>query len=108
MEDSQRAKGIDVEKGLLSGRVALVTGGSRGIGRATVLRLAEAGAHVVVNYTHDEEAATEAVRLAESFGVEAMCVKADVSRSDEATELVRRTHERFSRLDILVCNAGIW
>lgn len=108
MEDFRMKEGMGEFTGLLSGRVALVTGGSRGIGRATVLRLAEQGAQVVVNYTHDEEAATEAVRAAESFGVEAMCVKADVSRLEEATGLVQRTHERFSRLDILVCNAGIW
>ena len=93
---------------MLAGRAAIVTGGSRGIGRATVLRLAEQGANVCVNYTHDEEAAAETVREALSFGVEAFSFKADVSRLSEAMELVRAAHERFSRLEILVCNAGIW
>lgn len=94
--------------GLLRGRVAVVTGGSRGIGRATVERLAEEGAHVVINYMLDEVAAQETVNAAVRLGVEALAVKADISRPDEATELLRLTAERFSRVDILVCNAGIW
>ena len=94
--------------GLLRGRVAVVTGGSRGIGRATVERLAEQGAHVVINYMRDEVAAQETVSVAVRLGVEALAVKADISRPDEATELLRRTVEKFSRVDILVCNAGIW
>lgn len=92
----------------LKGRVALVTGGSRGIGRATVLRLAEQGAHVVINYLSDEEAALELLKAVEGLGVEALAVKADVSRLEEAERLVARVIDRFSRLDILVCNAGIW
>ena len=92
----------------LKGCVALVTGGSRGIGRATVERLAEQGAHVVVNYMQDEAAALAAVKSAEQFGVEALAVRADISSLAETELLVQRTHERFSRLDILVCNAGVW
>ncbi len=92
----------------LKGCVALVTGGSRGIGRATVERLAEQGAHVVVNYMQDEEAALAAVKSAEQFGVEALAIRADISSVAETELLVQRTHERFSRLDILVCNAGVW
>ena len=103
MEDTVLDRGLN-----LKGRVALVTGGSRGIGRATVLRLAEEGAHVVINYVSDEEAAQELVRAAAELGVEALAVKADVSRLSEAEQLVARTLEKFSRLDILVCNAGIW
>lgn len=92
----------------LRGRVALVTGGSRGIGRAIVERLAEAGAHVVINYVRDARAAEGSLEAARNFGVEALSVRADVSRLDEAEALVRACVERFGRLDLLVCNAGIW
>jgi 3-oxoacyl-[acyl-carrier protein] reductase len=92
----------------LRGRVALVTGGSRGIGRATVHRFAELGASVVVNYVRDEQAAAAAVKEAEAKGVKALAVKADVSLLEEAERLVQITLEEFGRLDILVCNAGIW
>jgi 3-oxoacyl-[acyl-carrier protein] reductase len=93
---------------LLAGRTAIVTGGSRGIGEATVLRLAEAGANVVVNYNNNETAAEEAVRQAKKFGVGAFALRGDVSQVQAADELVDRTIERFGRLDIVVANAGIW
>lgn len=92
----------------LRGRVAIITGGSRGIGRATVERLAENGTHVVVNYTHDESAAEDVVRYAVRQDVEALSVKADVSDVEEAQSLVQTTLDRFSRLDFLICNAGVW
>jgi 3-oxoacyl-[acyl-carrier protein] reductase len=92
----------------LRGRVALVTGGSRGIGRATIERLASMGSHVVVNYSGNEKAAEEAVRAAQERGVEALAIRADVSRLEDAERLVRSVLERFGRLDVLVCNAGIW
>jgi 3-oxoacyl-[acyl-carrier protein] reductase len=92
----------------LSGRVALVTGGSRGIGRATVLRLAELGARVAINYSRREEAAQEVARRARERGVEALILGADVRRLSEARRLVGACVERFGRLDILVCNAGVW
>lgn len=92
----------------LAGRVALVTGGSRGIGRAVVERLAEMGAHVVVNYLRDGEAADEVVRSALAHGVEALAVQADVSRLNEAEKLIAACLAKFSRLDLLICNAGIW
>ncbi len=88
--------------------MAVVSGGSRGIGRATALRLAEAGAHVVINYLRDGEAAGETARRVEEAGARALVVKADVSRTEEAGEVVRATREAFGRLDVLVCNAGIW
>jgi 3-oxoacyl-[acyl-carrier protein] reductase len=92
----------------LADRVALVTGGSRGIGKAVVALFASCGAHVVVNYLRDEAAATETVNLAQEHGVKAFAVKADVSRLDEAEQLLQQTVEHFGRLDFLICNAGIW
>lgn len=92
----------------LRGRVAVVTGGSRGIGRAIVELLAELGAHVVVNYVSDDEAAQETVNAAAGKGVEAISLRADVARLSEAQRLINTTIERFKRIDILVCNAGIW
>lgn len=93
---------------LLRGRVAIVTGGGRGIGRATVLRLAEAGADVVVNYARNEEAAEEVAGLARSAGVRAVALRADVGSVREAEALVAETLERFGRVDLLVANAGVW
>jgi 3-oxoacyl-[acyl-carrier protein] reductase len=99
---------IRLPRDLLRDRVAIVTGGSRGIGRATVQRLAEAGAHVVVNYlTHDREAEL-AVRSARELGVEALPVQGDVSRGDTAERLVDAALEHFGQVDVLVANAGIW
>ena len=92
----------------LRGRVAIVTGGSRGIGRALVLRLAEQGVNVVVNYVRDDKAAMAAVRAAEELGAKALAVRADVTNLDDASRLVSSALESFGRLDILVCNAGIW
>lgn len=99
---------MSVEGMSLKGRVAVVTGGSRGIGRATVERLAEQGANVSINYLRDEAAAQSAMDAAGGYGARAMIVKADVSQAAEAERLVRETVEAFGRLDILVCNAGIW
>jgi 3-oxoacyl-[acyl-carrier protein] reductase len=93
---------------LLRGRVAIVTGGARGIGRATVLRLAEAGADVVINYARNEEAAEEVAHRAREFGVRALPLRADVSGVDQAAALVDRTVEQFGKVDLLVANAGIW
>jgi 3-oxoacyl-[acyl-carrier protein] reductase len=93
---------------LLRGKTAIITGGSRGIGRSTTLRLAEAGANVVVNYLSNEVAAEEVVREAKEKGVDALAIRADVSNVDQAEHLVQRTVERFGGLDIVVANAGIW
>ena len=92
----------------LKDRVALVTGGSRGIGRAAVNCLARLGANVVINYVRDEEAAAETVKSAENSGVKAMAIRADVSRVDEAQRLIEEAVKRFERVDFLICNAGIW
>ena len=92
----------------LNGRIAVVTGGSRGIGRATVECFAALGASVVVNYVSHDGAANEAVAAVEALGVGGLAVKADVSRLGEAHRLIDTTVDRFGRLDYLVCNAGIW
>jgi len=92
----------------LTDRVALVTGGSRGIGKAVVALLASCGAHVAVNYVRDESAATATVEMARAHGVKALAVQADVSRLEEAERLIEQTIERFEKIDFLICNAGIW
>lgn len=92
----------------LENRVVVVTGGSRGIGRATVDAFARCGASVVVNYARDEQAARDAVGYAENLGVEAMAIAADVRKIADAERLVAEVMKRFDRIDVLVCNAGIW
>lgn len=92
----------------LRDRIALVTGGSRGIGRAVVNRLAEAGVHVAINYRVDKAAADEVAAHVSERGVEAIALQADVSDLAEATRLVSATVDHFKRLDFLICNAGIW
>ena len=93
---------------LLRGRVALVTGASRGIGRATALRLAEAGAHVAVGYARQRELAEAVARECERSGVEAVAVGGDVADPRQAEALASAALERFGRIDVLVANAGIW
>src|SRR6266851_3181582 len=93
---------------LLRGRVAIVTGGARGIGRATVLRLAEAGADVVINYARNEAAAECVARRAREFGVQALPLRADVADVAQTLALVDATVKHFGRVDLLVANAGIW
>ncbi|HKO97066.1 MAG TPA: 3-oxoacyl-ACP reductase family protein [Pyrinomonadaceae bacterium] len=92
----------------LTGQVAVVTGGSRGIGRAVAELLAQLGAHVVVNYVNDREAADEVVDLLKANGVDSFAYKADVASVDEAEALINSAKARFGRVDILVCSAGIW
>ncbi len=93
--------------GNLDGRVALVTGGSRGIGRAIAIELARQGARVAVNYNASERAATAVVAEITAAGGEAIAIGGDVSRADEAAALVKGAVDHFGGLDILVNNAGI-
>jgi enoyl-[acyl-carrier protein] reductase III len=90
----------------LTGKVALVTGGSRGIGRACALKLAEAGADVVVNYVTNRVAATEVGRAVDRLGRRAYVVKADVGEQDDCECMVDFVRERVGRLDVLVSNAA--
>jgi len=92
----------------LADKVAVVTGGSRGIGKAVVSMLASFGSHVVVNYVRDEAAATATVNLAQSHNVKALAIQADVSKLSDAERLLQETVEHFARVDFLICNAGIW
>ncbi len=91
----------------LQGNVALVTGGSRGIGRAICVELARQGAAVAVNYAGNSAAAEETVQLCRALGVEAEAFQADVADPAACDALVAAVKERFGRLDILVNNAGI-
>ena len=88
-------------------RAAVVTGGSRGIGRAVCVRLARMGINVCVNYAGSAQAAAETVRLCEAEGVRALAVQADVSTAAGCEELFRQAVEAFGRVDVLVNNAGI-
>jgi 3-oxoacyl-[acyl-carrier protein] reductase len=91
----------------LAGRVALVTGGSRGIGRATALALAREGAAVVVSYRARKEEAEATVSAIEAAGAPAAAVQADVTRSEDVESMVAQALARFGRIDVLVNNAGI-
>jgi enoyl-[acyl-carrier protein] reductase III len=90
----------------LTGNVALVTGGSRGIGRACALKLAQAGADIVVNYVTSHGSALEAAREIQALGRRVAIVKADVSEADDADEMMKFVERTFGRLDILVSNAA--
>jgi 3-oxoacyl-[acyl-carrier protein] reductase len=92
---------------MLKGKVALVTGASRGIGRAIALDLAANGADVVVNYAGNEAAALEVVGRIEALGRSAVAVKGNVASSADVDAMVTGTLERFGKIDILVNNAGI-
>jgi 3-oxoacyl-[acyl-carrier protein] reductase len=91
----------------LTKRVALVTGGSRGIGRAVALALAEAGADVVVNYRVQADLAVAVAEAAQAFGRRAITVAADVSQSADVARMVGAIHAKLGGIDILVNNAGI-
>jgi 3-oxoacyl-[acyl-carrier protein] reductase len=90
----------------LTSKTAIVTGASRGIGRAIAIDLAKRGASVVVNYMSSEAAANDVVALITAAGGKAIAVKADVSKADEAAALIKAGIDAFGKLDILVNNAG--
>jgi enoyl-[acyl-carrier protein] reductase III len=90
-----------------AGQVVLITGGSRGIGRATARRFAQGGAHVVVNYLRHRQAADETAEELRRYGVEAVPVRADVSDPDDLDRLFATAREQFGGLDILVSNAAL-
>lgn len=90
----------------LSGRCALVTGSSRGIGRACAIRLAQAGADVAINYVSSRTAAEEVAGVIEAMGRRAVLIKADVSETEDVEDLASAIQSEFGRLDILISNAA--
>ncbi|KAK8177988.1 hypothetical protein IWX90DRAFT_422449 [Phyllosticta citrichinensis] len=91
----------------LSGKVAIVTGSSRGIGASIALRLAQHGASVAINYVSSAERAEEVAQTARSLGVKAISVKADVSKKNELAQLFERTKKELGRVDVVMSNSGI-
>jgi 3-oxoacyl-[acyl-carrier protein] reductase len=90
----------------LSGKVALVTGGSRGIGRGIALKLAQAGANVLINYLEREDSAWEVVKWIEGMGRKAYAIRADVALEPEVERMAAEVQTKFGRLDIFVNNVG--
>ncbi len=91
----------------LQGKTAIVTGASRGIGKATALALAEVGAKVVVNYARSSSAAEEVVKTIVDAGGDAIALQADVSQPEEVNSLIKETLAKYGSIDVLVNNAGI-
>ena len=92
----------------LAGKAALITGGSRGIGAASVKLFAQSGADVVFSYNRSRDAAEQVAQEARKHGTRVESFKADLARVKDAEKLVKFTLERLGRLDVLVANAGIW
>lgn len=90
-----------------SGRVAIVTGGTRGIGKAIVLELARRGADVAFNYAKSAEAANALTRELEGLGVRTLAVQCDVANTEASADMVKQVKEAFGRIDFLVNNAGV-
>ncbi len=101
-------KYIGLPKNLFEGKTAIITGASRGVGRATALRLAEAGANVVINYLSREDSANDVVDICKRLDVGAITVQGDVSNWLEARNIAEKALEEFGQIDLLVLNAGIW
>ncbi|MAZ05163.1 3-oxoacyl-[acyl-carrier-protein] reductase [Marinobacter sp. SS8-8] len=91
----------------LKGKVAIVTGASRGIGRHIALQLAQRGADVAINYRSRQSEADEVVKEIEANGVRSLAIQADLSQMPAARSLIRQVHDQWGRIDILVNNAGI-
>lgn len=91
----------------LENKTAIVTGGSRGIGRAICIALAREGANVVTCYAHGADGANETVKLCEEMGVKASAVQADVSKNEDVLALIAGVKESYGSIDILVNNAGV-
>ncbi len=93
-------------QGELTGKVAMITGGSRGIGRGIALKLAQAGADILINYLEREDSAWEVVKWIEGMGRKAYAIRADVAQESEVERMFAEAQTRFDRLDIFVNNVG--
>ena len=91
----------------LTGKVAIVTGGNSGIGKAIVLALAEAGANIVIDYVANEQATEELEKKVAALGDKSIGVEADVSKVEDLERLIGAAVDAFGRLDVMVNNAGI-
>jgi len=91
----------------LKEKTVLITGGSRGIGRAMALAFAEEGTNVIINYTSDEENAKNAIKEIEKFGVKGLAIRANISKAEEVNSMFDKIKEDFDVIDILINNAGI-
>ena len=91
----------------MSNKTAIVTGGTRGIGKAIVLELAKSGCNVAFNYSKSDDLANELVKEIEALGVKAMARKADVSDFESAKDMIKEVKDEFGQIDYLVNNAGI-
>ncbi|MGI8639040.1 MAG: SDR family NAD(P)-dependent oxidoreductase [Pyrinomonadaceae bacterium] len=105
---SEKPVEIKLPANLFQDKTAIITGASRGVGRGTALRLAEAGANVVVNFLKSEDKANEVVEECEAQDVGAIAVQGDVSVWQDAQNLAHKAIEKFGKIDLLVLNAGIW
>jgi len=92
----------------LKGRKALITGGSRGIGRSTAILFAKAGSDVAINYLNQRDAAEEVRREIEKIGREGLIFKADISKKIDVSSMIEEMMKKWEQIDILVNNAGVW
>ena len=90
----------------LTGKVALVTGAARGIGKACAVKLAQSGADVIVNYVTSKTAANQVAELVAEYGQRAAVVKADVSEQEDVQQMIEFVEEQYGRLDIIISNAA--
>jgi 3-oxoacyl-[acyl-carrier protein] reductase len=99
---------VAVPAGRLAGKVALITGAGRGFGRSIAVAFAREGARLAANYLGSEAGAREVVAEAGRLGTEAVALRGDVAREDDARRLIETTLERFGRLDVLATTGGSW
>lgn len=90
-----------------NGKVAIVTGSTQGIGKEIAIEFAKNGANVVINYSNDDIAANETLKIIESFSTSSLLIKANISKADECKKIINETIKKFGKVDFLINNAGI-